>query len=96
MEVLQQIAAVLAVLGLLAGSLWWLRRRGIAYIATPRRRAPGVLQNVERLQLSATVTLHLVRVADRAILIAASPSGCQVVESSPWAEIQQSSPEEHS
>jgi hypothetical protein len=35
-------------------------------------------------------------VADRAILIAASPSGCQVVESSPWAEIQQSSPGEHS
>jgi flagellar biogenesis protein FliO len=89
MEGLQQMLAVLAVLGLLGGSLWWLRRRGIAHISgVPRRRTSGILQTVERLPLTPTHTLHLVRMADRAILIASSPAGCQVVESSPWSQLE--------
>lgn len=89
MEELQQMLAVMAVLGLLGGALWWLRRRGIAHFSgPPRLRKTGILQSVERLPLTASHTLHLVRMADRAILIASSPAGCQVVESSPWAELE--------
>jgi hypothetical protein len=81
--------AVMAVLGLLGGSLWWLRRRGVAHFAgVPRRRADGIMKAVERLPLTPAHTLHLVRVADRAILIASSPAGCQVVESTPWSQLE--------
>lgn len=92
MEALQQFLSVVVVLALLGGTLWWLRRRGIAQISglpgLPRRRSAGLLQRVDRLSLSPTHSLHLVRMADRAILIAASPAGCQVVESSPWAQME--------
>lgn len=89
MESIQQIFAVLAVLGLLAGTLFWLRRRGMAHVPVlSRRRGNSVLQAADRLQLSPTHALHLVRMADRAILLAISPSGCQVVETSSWAQIE--------
>jgi flagellar biogenesis protein FliO len=89
METLQQMLAVMAVLGLLGGTLWWLRRRGIASVAAlPLRRQSGVLSAVERLPLSATHSLHLVRAGDRAILLACSPAGCQLVESAPWSHYE--------
>ena len=88
MESLQQMLGVLVVLGLLCATLWWLRRRGLAHFSgMTRRRKGGILQSVECLPLSAGNTLHLVRIADRALLITSSPSGCRVVESGPWAEI---------
>jgi flagellar biosynthetic protein FliO len=94
MESLQQMLAVLFVLGLLGGSLWWLRRRGLAsFAARPRRKNVGALQSVERLALSPGHSLHLVRVADRAILIAASPSGCRVMETLPWSSVKPDSEE---
>lgn len=43
---------------------------------------------MESLPLSAGNVLHLVRLADRAILITSSPSGCHVVENSPWASVE--------
>jgi hypothetical protein len=89
METLQQTFAVLAVFGLLGATLWWLRRRGLAHVSgIAGRRKGGILQSVECLPLSAGQVLHLVRVADRAILITASPAGCHVVESGPWAQIE--------
>jgi hypothetical protein len=88
MEYLQQTLAVLAVFGILGGALWWLQRRGFARFAIPSaKKSPGVLSQVERLSLSTTHSLHLVRMADRAILIAAWPGGCQAVESSPWNQV---------
>jgi flagellar biogenesis protein FliO len=95
MESFQQFAAVIGVLGLLVAALWWLKQRGYASggggFAAGRligrlRSSNGnrTMQAIERLPLSATHSLHLVRVADRAILIATSPAGCQVVESHPW------------
>lgn len=89
MESLQQVLGVLVVLALLGGTLWWLRRRGLAHFSgIAMRRKSGILQSVECLPLSAGNVLHLVRVADRAILITASPTGCHVVESGPWARIE--------
>lgn len=89
METLQQMLGVLVVFGLLGGTLWWLRRRGLAQVSgITRRRKGGILQSVEWLPLSAGNVLHLVRVADRAILITASPAGCHVVESGPWSQFE--------
>jgi len=88
MEYLQQMLAVLAVFGCLGGSMWWLRRRGLAHFAIGAdKKKAGILEHVERLPLSATHTLHVVRMADRAILIASWPGGCQAVESSAWSHI---------
>ena len=87
---MEQILGVLAVFALLGGSLWWMRKRGLASFSgiarRPRRRSSGLMQSIERLPLTPTHTLHLVRLADRAILIASSPGGCQVVETAPWSE----------
>ncbi len=92
MESLQQMLRVLGVLGLLCATLWWLRRRGLAQVSgLTRRRKSAVLQSVDCLPLSAGNTLHLVRIADRALLISSSPSGCQVVDSSPWNTVQSDS-----
>lgn len=79
---------VLLVLGLLAASLWWLRRRGIAYFpAMPGRRSgPARLESIERLALSPTQSLHMVRIDDRTVVIAVSPSGCHVVNASTGRE----------
>jgi flagellar biogenesis protein FliO len=87
MEMLQQFAGVAVVMGMLAAAVWWLRRRGLAYLpVVPMRRKTGLLQNVERLPLSPHHTLHLVRMEGRVLLIAVSPSGCQMLDSSPWKE----------
>jgi len=89
MEALQQVFGVLIVFGLLGGTLWWLRRRGLAHISgIIRTRKEGMMQRVESLPLSAGNVLHLVRVADRAILITASPAGCHLVESGPWTQFE--------
>ena len=88
MEYLQQMLAVLAVFGILGAALWWLRRRGLVRFAmNASRKREGVLSQVERLALSPTHSLHLVRMADRAILIASWPGGCQAIESSPWNQL---------
>jgi len=41
----------------------------------------GTLQCLERLSLTPTHSLHLVKVGDESLLIAASPSGCEVIRS---------------
>jgi hypothetical protein len=88
MEYLQQTLAVVAVFGLLGGSLWWLRRRGIANIAVvSSKKNNRLLSQIERHSISPTHSLHLVRMADRAILIASWPGGCQAIESSSWNEL---------
>lgn len=89
MEALGQVAAVAAVLGLLAGTLGWLRGRGS--IAAPlrlRTRGGRHLQAVERLPLSPQHTLHLIRLAGRALLVSSSPSGCALLEAREWSEVE--------
>jgi flagellar biogenesis protein FliO len=82
MESVQQALAVFAVLGLLGAALWWLRRKGMAQFAfkTPGGGKRRSIQVIERLTLTPQHSLHLVRVADRTMLIAASPSGCSILE----------------
>ncbi len=87
MDILQQVAAVAVVLGLLAGALWWLRRRGFAAMLPVGRAAGRRLEPIERLALGPQHTLHLVRLDDRALLLAASPGGCVLLDSLPAGAI---------
>jgi flagellar biogenesis protein FliO len=80
MEVIQQMAAVGLVLLLLGASLWVLRRRGIAGIVLAGRPAKRRLECLERMALGPQHTLHLVRIDGRELLVAASPSGCALLE----------------
>lgn len=77
---IEQMLAALAVLALLGAMLWWLRRKGMAAPLLPRKSGRR-LELLERLPLSSQHSLHLVRVAERALLVAVSPSGCAVLES---------------
>ena len=82
MESVQQALSVILVLGLLGGALWWLRRKGMAQFAF---KAPGsgrgrAMQVIERMSLTPQHSLHLVKVGERTVLIAASPAGCSILE----------------
>ena len=82
MESIEQALSVLLVLALLGATLWWLRRRGMAAFAfkgsTGGRRKS--IQVIERQALTPQHSLHLVKVENRTMLIAASPAGCSILE----------------
>ncbi|HVW85389.1 MAG TPA: flagellar biosynthetic protein FliO [Bryobacteraceae bacterium] len=72
-DTLQPLAAVVAVLALLGGVLFVLRRRF-------PKLSPGdvgSMELVERLPLGPQHALHLVRVGERRIVVATAPSSCQ-------------------
>ena len=77
MDILQQITMVGAVLALLGGALWFLRRRG-KWNGFPVR-GERKLAVIERLTLTPQHTICLVRVGDRTMLIGTAPSMCQVL-----------------
>jgi flagellar biosynthetic protein FliO len=83
MELIQQLAIVLAVLGLLCGALWVLKQKGWARTGLRRKRDEGQprLEVIDRLPLTQHHSLHLVRLADRTLLIGLSPHGCNLLES---------------
>ena len=83
-----EIWIVLAVCGAACLLVWQLRRRGLAQGPRFLSRAGRTLASVERLALTSQHSLHLLRVHDQAILIAASPAGCQVIRSFDWPEVQ--------
>ena len=89
MDIYSQILAVALVLALLGAALWALRR-----VAGIRPRWPGtagrqesMLELHDRLSLSPQHALHLVRVGDRAVLVAVHSAGCVLLESRPWREV---------
>ena len=80
---MDQILAVFGVLALLMGSLWWLRRHGMARLTggLGMRRPRRKLEVLERLPLAPHHSLHLVRRGARLLLIGVSPAGCSLLES---------------
>jgi len=82
MESVQQATAVLVALALLGTALYWLRAKGVVRFASSGARGADQkqLQSLERLPLTAQHSLHLVRVAERLVLIAVSPGGCSVLD----------------
>ena len=87
MQQFGQLFAVAVVLMLLGGSLYFLRRKGIAGIGfkTSGTVSGRQLQSIERLPLTSQHSLHLIRVCGRSVLIAVSPGGCSVLDGSAWA-----------
>ena len=83
MEFASQFVAICGVLGLMLGLLWFSRKKGWATAALP---AFGVssssrrLQSLERLPLSTTHSLHLVRLGERVLLLGVSPAGITVLD----------------
>jgi flagellar biogenesis protein FliO len=91
MEAMRQVWAVSAVLALLAASLWWLRRKGLARFR-PRGARKRTILAVERLTLGPQHALHLVRLAGRGLLVGTSPAGCAVLESFEWSSLESRPP----
>jgi flagellar biosynthetic protein FliO len=87
MDLLPQMGGVALVLALLGATLWWLRNRGVAQFAAVRNKAGKRMEVVERLSLVPQHSLHLVRLADRALVVAVSPSGCRLLESAEWKSV---------
>ncbi|MBV8864664.1 MAG: flagellar biosynthetic protein FliO [Acidobacteriaceae bacterium] len=76
---LQQLLAIFLVLGLLIGTLYLLRRRGLARFSGKLARVggrPKQMQVLEKIALSPQHSLHLVNVRNTVFLIGVSPSGC--------------------
>jgi flagellar biogenesis protein FliO len=88
MDVIRQFTAIALTLALLAGSLWWLRRKGLAQWR--RGRAGRVMEVIESRTLGPGHALHLVRVADRVFALATHSGGCTLLEARPWSEVRQS------
>jgi len=83
MEMFEQFVIVAAMLVLLCGGLWLLKRKGWATSAIRRSRGDGQprLEVIDRLVLTPHHSLHLVRLADRTLLVGLSPNGCNLLES---------------
>jgi flagellar biogenesis protein FliO len=89
MEIFRQVLAMGLVFGLLGAAVWAMRRKGFApryALPAAKRRAARVMV-VDRVGLSPQHGLHLVRIGDRALLIAAHPAGCTVLEALPWETV---------
>lgn len=75
----EQILAAVFIIGLLFVTVWMLRRKGLAVANSPWKRSgrSSSMQVVEKLQLTAQHSLHLVRLSDELILVGVSPSSCE-------------------
>jgi flagellar biosynthetic protein FliO len=82
MELTEQITMVLVVFALLGGLLWFFKRRGLVSLPLTSRRSGNArrLEVLERISLSPQHALHLVRVADRIVLIGTAPSACTILD----------------
>lgn len=81
-QLVQQIVAILLVLGLLVGTLTLLRKRGLAQFSPRlhlRSSRSKEIQVIERVSLSPQHSLHLVNVRDDLFLIGTSPTGCNKI-----------------
>jgi len=78
-----QLLAILMVLGILCGGIWALKRKG--WVQTNFSRpssSPGEprLEVLDRLVLTPHHSVHLIRMADRVLLVGLSPGGCNLLE----------------
>jgi flagellar biosynthetic protein FliO len=82
MQLTEQIGMVLLVFALLGGLLWFSKRRGLASFPLGPRRSANArrLEVLERVPLTPQHSLHLVRVAERTVLIATAPSSCTLLD----------------
>jgi flagellar biosynthetic protein FliO len=83
MDAIQPIAAVVLVLTLLGGALFFLKKRGAASFHLPgsgsRRGGSRRMEVIERVALGPQHALHMVRVGDRTVVVATAPSSCRLL-----------------
>ena len=86
---MHQLAGIATAFLLLGAAVWWLRRSGLAVPAGggrgPSRR---IAEKIGRLRLGPQHSLELVRLADRVLVVAVHGSGCTLLETLDWAEIE--------
>ena len=70
----REVVAVIVVLGILAGSLWGLRR-----VQKPRDSGLGPLRALAKLRLSEQLVVHLIECAGERCLVTEQKSGSTVV-----------------
>jgi len=91
LELLEQILIVSAVLAVFGGGLWLLRKRGLVRLnivsGSSKRRNIEVL---DRLPLTANHSIHVVRLADRVLVVAVSPAGCNLLDQTDMATLGRS------
>lgn len=76
MDIVRQSLAITFVFALLWAGLWWLRKRNHIRISLPGGRGGrGPIESRGKLALSAQHSVHLVRVADRELVLAVHPAG---------------------
>ena len=75
MDLLEQFAAVVSVLGSLGAMVWVLQRKRLM---VPRRRGPKEMEVVERVALGPQHTLALVRVKGGLVLVGIGPGVCEI------------------
>lgn len=82
MDLFQQLAGVLIVLGALGAVVLIGKQRGFIGFALPVRSGgrPKRMLVLERLVLTPHHSLHLVTVDGRTVLVGVSPGGCQLLE----------------
>ena len=82
MQLTEQIGMVLLVFALLGGLLWFAKKRGVAAFPIGARRTGSArrMEVLERIPLTPQHALHLVRVAERTVLIATAPSSCTLLD----------------
>lgn len=88
MDVLEQVTMVFVVFAVLGSLLWVLRRKGVASFRFTRK-GPGSgkqLEVIERLPLTASHSVHLIRVGNRTLLVGVAPGGCTLLERSETVE----------
>lgn len=79
MEIARQMASVVAVFALLGAMLWLLRGGGWLKLRGARGGCARQLVSVERLALTATHSLHLVRIGGKEVVVATYPQGCALL-----------------
>jgi flagellar biosynthetic protein FliO len=85
MELAEQISMVLLVFAILGGTVWFLKKRGMASLSLPLRKSGRTrqLEVLERVTLTPQHALHLVRVADKVLLIGTAPTACTLLDTPP-------------
>lgn len=79
MGLVQQSAAITGVLVLLWLALWWLKRKGAITGHLRLHEAPREINVIQRVALTPQHSLHLIRLRERDLLIAAHPGGLTVL-----------------
>ena len=83
-----QAFSVAVVFALLAVTLGWLRRKGLArtWTRAKNRLDYPSIEVLDSSRLAPGHAVHLVRVGDRALLVAAYSGGCTLLEARAWGD----------